>query len=122
MYSRGAYPTLPMPPVESDSEEDVRRLRPAVSDEGVVRRPLKVGILKINVGEAVSGGRQVDQPSSRADQRSNPVDEDKVAKMIDAELCFEAIRGTPKWCSHHSRISNDDVKGLSRRQQGSAAG
>src|SRR5262245_18029269 len=42
--------------------------------------------------------------------------------MIDPELCFEAIRGTPKRCGHHSRISNDDVKGLSRRQQGFGAG
>src|SRR5262245_40588 len=110
MYGRGPYPTLPMPPVESDREEDVRRLRPGVSNEGIVRRPLKFGILKINVGEAVSRGRQVDQPSSSADQRRNPVDEDEVAQMIDAELRFEAIRGMPKRRGHHSRIRNDDVK------------
>lgn len=102
--------------------EDVRRLRPAVHNEGVVRRPLKVGILEIDVGEAVPCRRQIDQPSSHADQWRNPVDEDKVARMIDAELCFEAVRGMPKRCGHHSRICNNDVKGLSRRQQDVSAG
>src|ERR1700733_5635981 len=67
MYGRGAYPTLPMAPVESNREEDVCCLRAAVSDERLVRRPFEVGILEIDVGEAVACGRQVDQPSSCAD-------------------------------------------------------
>ena len=92
IYSRCAYATLPMALVKRRREEDIRRLRPVVSNEGIVRRALKVEILEVDIGEAVTRGRQVDQPSSCADQRRDAVDEDKVAQVIGAELRFIANR------------------------------
>jgi hypothetical protein len=80
--------------VKRRREEDIRRLRPVVSNEGIVRRALKVEILEVDIGEAVTRGRQVDQPSSCADQRRDAVDEDKVAQVIGAELRFIAIGRT----------------------------
>ena len=56
MHGRGAYATLPMPTVEGNGEEDVCCLRSSVSNEGRVRCPLKVGIIEIDVGEAVARG------------------------------------------------------------------
>ena len=53
MHGRCAHATLPMPLVESNGKEDVRRLRSAVGNEGLVGRSLKVGILEIDVGETV---------------------------------------------------------------------
>ena len=67
MHGRSAHTTLTVPPVEGNSEENIRRLRPAVGNERLIGRPLKVGILEIDVGVAVTGRRQVDQPSSGAD-------------------------------------------------------
>jgi hypothetical protein len=44
---------------------------------------LGLGVCKpeSTLGEAVTGRRQIDEPSSCADERCNPVNEDKVAKM-----------------------------------------
>jgi hypothetical protein len=65
---------------------------------------------------------QVDDPPSSANQRRDPVDQDKVAQMIRAELCVEAIRGMPKRCGHHPRICDDDVETFTRRQECVGAG
>ena len=83
---------LAMPLVESNREENVRRLRPSISDEGLIRRALKVGIVKIDIGEAVTRRRQVDQPASRADKRRNLIHQHKVAQVIGAKLRLEAVR------------------------------
>jgi hypothetical protein len=45
--------TLAMPLIESYSKEDVCRLRSAIGDEGIIWRALKVGIVKVDVTEAV---------------------------------------------------------------------
>jgi hypothetical protein len=55
MYRRRAYAIPSMTPVKSNGEEDIRSLGPAVGNEGFIRRPHKVGIFKVNVGEAVPG-------------------------------------------------------------------
>src|SRR5262249_481110 len=44
MHCRSAHPAIPMPSIEGNGEEDVRRLRSAISDHGIVGRPLKLGI------------------------------------------------------------------------------
>ena len=114
---RGAHTTLTVPPVEGNSEEDIRRLRSAVGNEGLIGRPFKVGILEIDVGVAVTGRRQVDQPSSGADKRRDAVNERKVAQVIGAELCFEAVGGMAKRCGHHARIGDDHVEGFTLCEQ-----
>src|SRR5580658_5273341 len=100
MHSRGTHATLAVPLVESNREEDIRRLRAAIGDHRVVEGPLKVGILQIYVGYAMTGGRQVDQPSSGTDQWRNPVDEDKVTEMICAELRFKAVHRVAERSGH----------------------
>jgi hypothetical protein len=112
MHGRGAHTTLTVPPVEGNSEEDIRRLRSTVGKEGLIGRPFKVGILEIDVGVAVTGRRQVDQPSSGADKRRDAVNEDEVAQLIGAELCFKAVDGMAKRCGHHARVGDDHVEGF----------
>src|ERR1700757_1741846 len=68
MYRRGAYAITSMTPVESNGEEDIRSLGPAVGNEGFIRRPHKVGIFKVDVGEAVPGRREANQTASLADK------------------------------------------------------
>ncbi len=117
MHGRGAHTTLTVPPVEGNGEEDVRRLRSAVGNEGLIGRPLKVGILEIDVGVAVTGRRQVDQPSSGSDKRRDAINEYKVAQVIGAELCFKTVGGMAKWCGHHARIGDDHVEGFTLCEQ-----
>src|ERR1700682_1560250 len=88
MHRRSTYAALPMALVESCSKKDVRCLRAAIRNEGIIRSPLKVGILKVHVRAAVTRGRHVDQASSRPNERRNPVDQDKVAQVIRPELRF----------------------------------
>src|ERR1700682_3412116 len=96
MHGCSAYATRSVPLVERNRKEDVRRLRSAISNEGIIGSPFKVGILKVNVGEAVTRRRQVDQPSSGTDKRRYAVNEHKVAQVIGAELCFKAVGGLAK--------------------------
>src|ERR1700687_2626434 len=72
VHGRRAHTTLTVPLVESNSEEDIGRLRSAVGNEGLIRHPFEVGIIEVNVGVAVPRRGQVDQPPSCADQRCNP--------------------------------------------------
>lgn len=96
MYSRGAHATVPAPFVEGNCEEDVRRLGPPIRHERLIGRPLKVGVLEVHIGEAVTRRRQANQPTTCTDKRSNPVDQYKVAQVIGAELRLEAVSRTAK--------------------------
>ena len=58
-----------------------------------IRRVLEIGIVEIDVGEAVARRRQVHQPASRLHQRGNAVDEHEMAEMVGAELRLEPVRG-----------------------------
>src|SRR4029077_1261305 len=117
MHSRIAHPMVPVPIVESNCEEDVCRLGPPIRNEGVVGRPLKVGILEVHIGEAVTCGRQVDEPPTSTDKRSNPVDEYKVAQVISAELRLEAVSRTAKRGGHHPRVGDNNVERFSHFQE-----
>ena len=64
MHGCSAYATLPVPLVEGNGKKDVRCFRTAICNEEVIGRPFKVGILEVDVGEAVTRRRQIDQPSS----------------------------------------------------------
>lgn len=69
MDRRGANATRPMPMVKSHRKQDVRGLGAARGNPRMVLCPLKVGILQIDVGEAVTGRRQIDETPFCADQR-----------------------------------------------------
>jgi hypothetical protein len=58
----------------------------------------------------VTRRREVYQPSSRPDQRGNPVYEAKVAKMIGAELCFKAVNRVAKWRRYESSICDNHIE------------
>jgi hypothetical protein len=117
MHRRSPYVVLPMPPVESDSKKDVRRLRAAIGNERFIGRALKVGVLKVHVRAAVTGRRHVDQASSGANERRNPVDQHKVAQVIGPELCFEAVGCVAELCGHYSGIGDDYIQRFAFLQQ-----
>src|SRR5277367_6901470 len=98
MHSRGAHATVAVFFIESNSEENICRLRSAVRDEGIIGCLLKIGILEVNFREAVTCGRQIDQPPSWTDKRRDPVHQDKVAQMIRAELHLETVTRAAKGC------------------------
>src|SRR5258708_26789820 len=112
MHRRGAYAVTPMTSVESDAEKDIRSLGPAVGNEGFIRRPHKVGIFKVDVGEAVPGRREVDQTPSLADKWRDTVDEHEVPQTIGTELHFKAVRRMAKRRGYHSCISDDHAEGF----------
>src|SRR5580658_1157784 len=89
-----------MPPVEGNREENVGRLRAAVSDERIVSGPLEIGVVEVHIGEAMSGRRKVNQASAGANQRGNPVYQDKVAQVIGAELRLKSVHRVAKWSGH----------------------
>src|SRR5262249_25540501 len=74
VYRSGANATLPMPPVESHSEENVRRFRTSVSGPRFVRRSLEVDIVEIHVGKAVASRGEIDQAASVLDEWRNAID------------------------------------------------
>src|ERR1700756_2066694 len=37
--------------------------------------------------------------------------------MVGAELCFKPVDCMSKWCRHDSRVCDNDIEGLSHRQQ-----
>src|SRR5271154_3206308 len=113
VHSGGAYATVPVPFVERNGKEDVRGFGPAVSNERVIKRAFKVGIVEVHIRVSVTRRRYVDQSSSRPNERRDPVDQDKVAQVIRAELCFETIGCVAERCGHNSGVGDDHVERLS---------
>src|SRR5260370_41295310 len=63
------------------------------------------------------GRREVDQASAGANQRSNAIDQYKMAEVGGAELRLKAVHGVPEWSRHYSCIGYDDVESLPARQE-----
>jgi hypothetical protein len=122
MYSRRTNASIAMTFVECDREEDVRRFGSAIGNERLIGRVLETWVLKINVRVAMPRRRQVDEPPAIADKRRNPVDQDKVAQVIRAELRFESIGCVAERCGHHAGIGDDHVERFRFRQQPVGAG
>jgi hypothetical protein len=78
---------------------------------------VEIRVSEIDIRVAMTRRRQVDQPPTCADKRRNPVNEDKVAKVIGAELCFKAIHRIAKRSGHYASIGDDDVEGFTLFQQ-----
>src|SRR5579863_6748542 len=115
-----AAPAMPL--VEGNREENVGCLGPAVSDERIVSRPLEIGVSQLHIGEAMPGRREVDQASAGANQRSNSVDQYKMAEVVGAELSLKTVQRVPKWRRHYSCIGYDHVESLPARQEFVGAG
>src|SRR5215475_1496523 len=122
MDSRSAHTTPPVPFIEGYCEQNISRLRPAVGNEWIVRRPLKVGIVEIHIRKAMPGRRKVDQPTALSEKGCNAVHQDKVAQVIGAKLGLEPIQGVAKRCSHNSGVSDNHVEGFATRQQSIGTG
>src|SRR5580698_4412798 len=58
----------------------------------------------------MTGGRQVDEPASFADERSDAVDKEKVTEMICAELRFKAVYRLAERRGHNAGIGDYHVK------------
>ena len=115
-------PRLAMPLVESNREENVGCLGPAVSDERIVSRPLEIGVVEVHIGEAMPGRREVDKASACANQRGNAIYQYEVAQVVGAELRLKAVHGVPKWSRHDSCIRYDHVERLPARKEFVGAG
>src|SRR5260370_28974583 len=122
MHSRSTYATSPLSPVELLRKEYVRRLISAIGNERLIGRVLETWVLKINVRVAMPRRRQVDEPPAIADKRRNPVDQDKVAQVIRAELRFESIGYVAEQCGHHAVVGDYHVARFRFRQQPVGAG
>src|ERR1700736_2656408 len=110
MHSRSAYTPLPMPLVEGDGKQDVRSLRSAIGNEWFIRCPLKVRIVPVNIRVAVTRGCEVNNASPGSHQGHNPVDQNKVPQVIGTELSFKAVRSVSEGCSHHARVSDNQIE------------
>src|ERR1700739_1222863 len=117
MYGRSAHPTFAVPLVELYGEKNVCGFRPPIRDEGIVGSPLKVRILEVDVRVAVTCGRQVDQPPSPADERRNPVHQDKVPQVIGAELHLEMVGRIAERRGHHTCVGDDHIERLALSEQ-----
>jgi len=102
-------------PVEADGEEHVRGFRTTIGDEFLVRRVLEIGIVEIDIGEAMSGGRKDDDACARLQARHEAIDEYKVAEVIRAELRLEAVGSLALRTGHHARVGDDRIELLSLR-------
>src|SRR4029077_16384572 len=102
----GLNPGRGVAQVERSRKKDGGRFGPAVGNPWVVRSALKVRVLKIDVGEAVPGRCEINQPSSSTQKRHNPVHQHEVAEVIRAELRLESILGMTEWCRHDTSIGN----------------
>src|ERR1700723_3449508 len=80
VHRRRPHPTRLVPPIELDCKQQIGGLGATVGNELLVGRMLKVRIFKIDIRISVSRGRQVHQPRSGLQQRSDAVDEDKVSQ------------------------------------------
>ncbi len=105
-----AEPARPVAPVELDGKEDVRRFRAAVGDERIVGRPLEVRVVEVDVGAAMPGGRQIDEPPARSQELDDPVHQHEVAEVICPELSLEPVRGLAERGRHHAGVGDDDVE------------
>src|SRR5215813_12023921 len=112
MDCRGADAPRFMASIERDGEEYVCGLRTTVRDEGLVGSAFEIRIFEVDVRIPVSGGRQIDNASTWTNEKSNPVDQNKVAEVIGAELHFKAIDGFGKRCCHDASVGDDDVERL----------
>src|SRR5260370_4588104 len=110
MAGGGANRAAAMASVERNRKKDVGCLRASVGNPWVVRSALEVGVLKIDVGEAVPRGCEIDQRSAWSKKRRNPVHQYEVAEVIRAELRFESIFGMTEWGRHDTGISNDHIE------------
>ena len=70
----------------------------------------------------MTGRGHVNQAPSPPNKRRNPVDQDKVAQVIRAELRFESIGCVAERCGHHAGIGDDYVERFRLRQEPIGAG
>jgi len=79
MHSRGSHTLAPVPFVEGNGEEDVRRFGSAIGKERIIGSVLETRVVKINVRVAMPRRRQIDKPATGANETRNTVHQDEVA-------------------------------------------
>jgi hypothetical protein len=110
VHGSGANSTVAIAIVEFDGEENICGFRAAVGDIGIVGCAFETGIVEIDVGKAVTGGRYIDEAAASTKKRHDAIDEDEVAEVIGAELRFEAVGGVTERRGHHAGVGDDDVE------------
>ena len=99
-----------MAAVELDSEQDVGGLRATVSRPRIIGHALEIRIVEIDVGIAMAGRRQIDQPRARLHQRSDAVDQHEMAEVVGPELGLEPVGGLAEWRRHDAGVGDDKIE------------
>ena len=96
--------------------ERVGRLRPAVGDPGVVVGPLEVGVVEVDVGDAVRCRRQHHDARIVAclHGRGQQAGQFEVAEVIRAELHLEAVGGAAERAGHDAGVVHQHVDCVAR--------
>src|ERR1700730_11661700 len=79
------------PAIESHRVEDVCGLRTAVCGKRLIRSPLEIRIVKIDIAQLMTRRRKSDDSSARFEQGQEPIDEHEVPQVIGSELRLEAV-------------------------------
>src|SRR5579875_1428667 len=88
----GVDSPVPEPPLETEGEERVRRLRLPVGLAYVVGAAQVVGVLPAHRGVAVGARAYVDDPGAvLEEERREPTGEEEVAEVVRAEAELEAL-------------------------------
>ena len=100
--------------IECQCEQRVGGFRLAVGVPAIVGLVLKIGIREVDVVKPVGPRAQHHQPRRRPcpQKRREPVDKDKVAEMVGAELHFESVCSSRRIDRHHPGICHDPVQSV----------
>jgi hypothetical protein len=77
--------------VESHCIEDVCGLGTAIRGEWLIRGPLEIRIVKIDIAYLMTSRGEDDDSRARLEKRHEPIHEYEVPEVIGSELRFEAI-------------------------------
>ena len=112
VHGEGAHALVAQALVEPDGEQHVGGLGPAVGHPRVVGLALEVGIVEVDVAEAVAGRReQHDAGAAGGHQRGREqLDEQEVAEVVGAELHLEAVDGGALRAGHHAGVGDEHVE------------
>src|SRR5580698_1515304 len=117
MDGGGANSALAVTSVERYRKQNVCGLRPAVCYERIVRRPLEACVVQIDVRKAMTRRSEIDQPSTRCNERRDTIHQDEMTQVVRTKLRFKTIRGVAKGCRHHAGIRNDRIERVALLQQ-----
>jgi hypothetical protein len=71
---------------------------------------LKIRIVEVDIGAAMSRRRKIDEPGAGLHQRRDPVDQNEMAEVIGPELRLEPVRRLAEWRPRNASVGDDEVE------------